>query len=229
MTRLDRSPQFRGPAPLSTLGESGRRARSVLVGHRVQAVLGVRARGWTRACTPWAGRSSPRLPIRLGSSIPLGPAVGRHLSAHRRRRPSQRRRDHPQRAPGGQAAGDLLALLQPQARPSSSTELGANPTTAQQIRPHRAGVHNPISRASGFAACPARNRSHTASTASVVKPRIVAWPPEHLDPVESRKCCVDPLRPPACPVNNPGGPRPPRGGVMQPCNCHAPSTHLHSR
>jgi hypothetical protein len=66
----------------------------------------------------------------------------------------------------GQTAGDLLALIEPQTARGSPTRL-PDAAAAKQIR-RTVRVYNPSSRAVGLAACPARNRPHTWSTASGV-------------------------------------------------------------
>ncbi len=60
----------------------------------------------------WPKRTSTSATIRDERSIPLPPAVGVHLSAHRRRRPIDPSCDRADRASSSEAAGDLLPLFE---------------------------------------------------------------------------------------------------------------------
>jgi hypothetical protein len=89
---------------------------------------------------------SPRLPVRAGRPVAIASAGGVDLPTHRRRRRAQPRRDRPDRQARGQTPGDLLPLRQPEPTLGSSTPPRPDPTTAQQIRPHRAGAQPQLPR-----------------------------------------------------------------------------------
>ena len=80
----------------------------------------------------------PSLLVSSRGSIAPRPPLAVDFTADRRRRPTQPGGDRPQRLPGRQSAGDLLALVEPQPPLMPLPWHGFDPAATQQIVPDRA-------------------------------------------------------------------------------------------
>jgi len=149
--------------------------------------------GYQRACT---ASDEPPDPMPPGQPAPRGTPSGHccgRLPGDRRRRPTQRCRDRPDRAPRREPAGDLLPLRQRQPRWTPSPRHRSDPAPPDQVRPDRAGAQpqlprRRLRRLPGLQPDPHlvdRRRSQPLESPCATK---------HL--LEFRKCSTYHLRPP---------------------------------
>ena len=154
-----------------------------------------------------AGGPSPGGPIGREGSVAGAAAVTGDLPRHRRGRPAQPGGDRPQRQPGGQAAGDLLPLVQAEPQFPPPPRRRPHPATALEQVPDRRGMpaHRP---GQHLHRLPDRHRRHTSSTSAGDNAvRTIGHHPIPSPEAKIMKCCDDPLRPPRGPNGGPGAPR----------------------
>jgi hypothetical protein len=143
-------------------------------------------------------RTRPRISVRSGRAITPGSAVGIDLAADRRRCPAQIGGDPADRVTRRQTAGDLLPLghAQPTSRPVP--RVGPDAPTAHQIRPHRAGGQAQLARCRFGGLARPKPKPNLINRLRR-QPLITPTTHRNLLDHQPEKCCVDPLRPPACP------------------------------
>ena len=135
-----------------------------------------------------------------GLSCDLYPLIGSHSTwtdpRGPVRRPTQPGCDRPDRPSCGQAAGDLLPIRRPQPARWPPPRRRSDPATAHQIRTNRPSAQPKLP------SCRLRRLTGPQPHPHLIdrrrrQPLVVAMPHHNLpDRVESRKCCVDPLRAP---------------------------------
>jgi hypothetical protein len=147
-------------------------------------------------------RPRPRQLVRRCGTVTIPAAMSGDLSANRRRRSPQPGRDHTQRSAGCQTAGDLLPLsqAQPHRRASPGNGVGSRHIARDRPAHHPSSAPTPEPSAWPHALPATAPRSHPHQRPTTTDNHASSQPPQ------IRKCCADPLRPPAD-ADVPGDPK----------------------